>query len=94
LEQYASPGGPAIIIGDAAHAITPLGGQGAVMAFEDAETLAYTMARLDFVQNRSKLLKTWTTHRQKRVEKVRGFTRANASLRDPGHGYIRQSLKE
>ncbi|MCJ1306330.1 hypothetical protein MMC08_009150 [Hypocenomyce scalaris] len=29
---------------DAAHAIPPTGGQGAAMAFEDAETLAYTIS--------------------------------------------------
>ena len=82
------------MIGDAAHAITPQGGQGAAMAFEDAETLAYTMSRLDFVENRSKLLGRWEVHRQERLEKVKEFTNRNASLRDPGRSQLRQSMKE
>ncbi|KAF3286160.1 hypothetical protein TWF970_009709 [Orbilia oligospora] len=49
-ETFLSEGSPwnemarIIMIGDAAHAMPPSGGQGAAMAFEDAETLAYSLA--------------------------------------------------
>jgi 2-polyprenyl-6-methoxyphenol hydroxylase-like FAD-dependent oxidoreductase len=94
MDHYASATGRVIVIGDAAHAITPQGGQGAAMAFEDTETLAYTISQLDFVGNWRKLLGIWEKHRQERLEMVKDFTNRNASLRDPGRGYLRQKIKE
>ncbi|KAF3172396.1 hypothetical protein TWF751_005668 [Orbilia oligospora] len=43
-EKFYSEKARIIMIGDAAHAMPPSGGQGAAMAFEDAETLAYSLA--------------------------------------------------
>ena len=64
------------------------------MAFEDAETLAHIMARLDFADNPQKLLAVWDKHRRDRMQQVRDFTDRNASLRDPGRGQLRQTVKE
>ena len=44
LASYTSPSRRVILIGDAAHALPPTGGQGAAMAFEDAATLARALA--------------------------------------------------
>jgi 2-polyprenyl-6-methoxyphenol hydroxylase-like FAD-dependent oxidoreductase len=46
LPSWRSPSEKIILIGDAAHAITPSGGQGGAMAFEDAETLAYAIPKI------------------------------------------------
>lgn len=94
LKHYANSSGRVIVIGDAAHGITPQGGQGGAMGLEDAETLAITISQLDFLEEPSKLLRIWETHRQERMDQVRALTNRNASLRDPGRSYIRQTLKE
>lgn len=46
LDSWSSPKKRIVIIGDSAHAIPPTGSQGAAMAFEDAETLAYVLSRV------------------------------------------------
>ncbi|KNB18331.1 hypothetical protein FOXG_22191 [Fusarium oxysporum f. sp. lycopersici 4287] len=81
LEVYA---GRVIVIGDAAHAIPPTGGQGAAMAFEDAETLSYVLGRIRDIclirpngDHRSlvnEMLHKWQRHRQGRIVKVMDFT--------------------
>ena len=94
LESWTSPHGRVILIGDAAHAFSPQGGQGAAMAFEDAETLAYTMSRIDFASNRSRLLREWEQHRKPRVQQVKDFTDGNGRMRSPTNSYIKQTVKE
>ncbi|KAK5055429.1 hypothetical protein LTR84_013179 [Exophiala bonariae] len=46
LESWSSASGHVVVIGDAAHAMPPHGGQGSAMAFEDALTLADTLSRI------------------------------------------------
>jgi 2-polyprenyl-6-methoxyphenol hydroxylase-like FAD-dependent oxidoreductase len=53
LDKWTSQLNRVIVIGDAAHAIPPTGGQGAAMAFEDAETLAYALRDVYDIQARS-----------------------------------------
>jgi salicylate hydroxylase len=73
-----------VLIGDAAHAMTPFAAQGAAMAIEDAETLAgHVLARPDSV---AAALATWEKERRKRVERVarRGsFNRVTWHARGP-----------
>jgi 2-polyprenyl-6-methoxyphenol hydroxylase-like FAD-dependent oxidoreductase len=83
-----------IIIGDAAHAFSPQGGQGAAMAFEDAETLAYTMAQPNFLSQKTTLLNAWQTHRQQRVKLVKAYTDRNGKLRTPNDSYFQQVIKD
>lgn len=64
------------------------------MAFEDAETLAYTMSRLAFPDDRLRMLATWEQHRKERVEAVKSFTNRNSSLRSPGQSPWKQTIKE
>jgi 2-polyprenyl-6-methoxyphenol hydroxylase-like FAD-dependent oxidoreductase len=81
-------------MGDAAHAMSPQGGQGAAMAFEDAETLAFTIAQPDFLEARSKLLLKWQNHRRQRVGEVKAFTDRNGRLRSPNSNYYKQLVKD
>ncbi|KAJ9419865.1 hypothetical protein QL093DRAFT_2639662 [Fusarium oxysporum] len=84
LNDLKSTAGRVIVIGDAAHAIPPTGGQGAAMAFEDAETLSYVLGRIRDIclirpngDHRSlvnEMLHKWQRHRQGRIVKVMDFT--------------------
>ncbi|RWX75623.1 salicylate hydroxylase [Neorhizobium lilium] len=57
-----------VLVGDAAHAITPFAAQGASMAIEDAFTLARCVSE---GKNLSQALIAYETNRQERVAKVR-----------------------
>lgn len=98
LETWFSESGRVIVIGDAAHAIPPTGGQGAAMALEDAETLAYAFARIyadDFQQdNLTNTLQQWQKHRVDRVAKVIDFTSKNGKLRKSSPHRYEQAAKE
>ena len=82
------------MIGDGAHAMTPQAGQGAAMAFEDAESLGYTFARKNFSTDYRSMLRVWEKHRQARLEDVKGFTNKNGRFRCPESTWIAQYLKE
>ncbi|MCI0488227.1 MAG: FAD-dependent monooxygenase [Blastocatellia bacterium] len=60
--------GRVVLIGDAAHALTPNMGQGAAMAIEDAFVLATCLRRC---ANLALALQTFTGSRRKRVDRVR-----------------------
>ncbi|PMD45776.1 FAD/NAD(P)-binding domain-containing protein [Hyaloscypha variabilis F] len=94
LERWSSPIGRVIVLGDAAHAMSPQGGQGAAMAFEDAETLAFTIARPNFNSNRPKYLRAWEQHRKQRVAEVKAYTDRNGKLRTPSNNYVMQLVKD
>ena len=79
LDSWVSQHDRVIIIGDAAHAIPPSGGQGAVMAFEDAETLAYALSKP--VEGRPEMLQKWQTHRLERVDRITEFTARSGNSR-------------
>jgi 2-polyprenyl-6-methoxyphenol hydroxylase-like FAD-dependent oxidoreductase len=81
------------MIGDGAHAVTPQAGQGAAMALEDAETLAYTMSMERFPTDYRKYLTAWEGHRIERVERIKAFTSRNGRLRSPDPYFV-QMAKE
>jgi salicylate hydroxylase len=56
-----------VIIGDAAHAMTPFAAQGAAMAIEDADTLASAFSS---GSDRPAALVAWEKTRRERIEKV------------------------
>jgi 2-polyprenyl-6-methoxyphenol hydroxylase-like FAD-dependent oxidoreductase len=74
--------------------MTPQAGQGAAMALEDAETLAYTFARATFVTDYHRLLRAWERHRQGRLRQVKAFTDKNGRLRSPEGTWAMQVAKE
>jgi 2-polyprenyl-6-methoxyphenol hydroxylase-like FAD-dependent oxidoreductase len=101
-----SPLARIVLIGDAAHAMTQQAGQGAAMALEDAETLAYTLARSSSNNTTTtttvakghhalaRLIHRWKAHRQARLRQVKAFTDKNGRLRSPEASFAMQLAKE
>jgi 2-polyprenyl-6-methoxyphenol hydroxylase-like FAD-dependent oxidoreductase len=91
LTSWSSPSAKVILIGDAAHAITPFGGQGGAMAFEDGETLAYAIS--SFREDPTSL-KKWEAHRQARVQQVIDFNNLTAKMREASQYTVVQWARE
>ena len=81
-----------ILIGDAAHGMSPASGQGGAMAFEDAETLACAIARDGGVSGPS--LPIWAVHRQQRLRKVVAYSIETERRRRPSPNWALQKIKE
>lgn len=98
LDRWFSSNGRIIVIGDSAHAIPPTGGQGAAMAFEDAETLGYTLTRIFSSNFESgelvKTLSAWQKHRTDRIANVLAFTTKNGTMRKSSPHRYEQVAKE
>ncbi|KAL9932123.1 hypothetical protein V8E36_008895 [Tilletia maclaganii] len=73
--------GRALLIGDAAHATLPHQGQGASLAFEDAEGLAYLFKSSDptFASDIPNTLAFFTQVRKERVHAIQHFSRVMAA---------------
>lgn len=71
--------GKAVLVGDAAHAMSPLAGQGAAMAIEDAAVLGECLNDLSDPAALSDALRRFEAIRQPRVERVAEVARVNAS---------------
>ncbi|KAI8959591.1 FAD/NAD(P)-binding domain-containing protein [Daldinia sp. FL1419] len=63
--------GKVLLIGDAAHAVTPLAGQGSNMTIEDAEALSVVLERADLSKGISGALELFMALRKERVDLVR-----------------------
>lgn len=84
-----------IVIGDAAHAMPPTGGQGAAMAFEDALTLADALSRLaDKDSPTNDEIRQWQTVRQQRVKEILKFTSRGGDMRKASVSTFAQIVKE
>ena len=66
--------GRTILVGDAAHAFPPYGGQGVNMAIEDAESLALVLCNSGADWTLQKAPRVWEKWRMKRIEKVKAYT--------------------
>ena len=96
-EEWCS--GRVVLIGDAAHASSPMMGQGGCMAMEDAVVLAELLGSLDSVDN---AVDAYVKRRRQRVDWVQQQSRAvgkslgmqpgirNAALRERGGKMFRQ----
>lgn len=62
--------GSVVILGDAAHAFPPAGGQGAGMAIEDAAGLGLILGRLSGFENIKEALGVWQKIRRDRLRRV------------------------
>jgi 2-polyprenyl-6-methoxyphenol hydroxylase-like FAD-dependent oxidoreductase len=62
------------------------------MAFQDGEKLAWALAHGDGASKR--LLRTWATHRQQRVQEVVAYTIETGRRRRPDPNVILQKMKE
>lgn len=93
LEHWVSHSGRVILIGDAAHAIPPSGGQGAASAFEDAETLAYVLGKLRLPgvgpTSLKEDLRKWETHRMDRIKQILDYTIKAGNIRKRSSGIMR-----
>jgi 2-polyprenyl-6-methoxyphenol hydroxylase-like FAD-dependent oxidoreductase len=97
LNNWSSPDGRSLVLGDAAHAMIPTGGLGASLAFEDAECLAVAidhMRPFNSTQKRIEILHTWEAHRKVRLNLVQEFTNRNKRLRSPAGSWLGQTFKE
>lgn len=92
LTKWTSASGRVVLIGDAAHGMSPASAQGGAMAFEDAETLAYALTRDGVVSTR--LVPVWEKHRQQRVRKVVAYTTDIERRRRPSPNAVLQTIKE
>ncbi|KAK6508624.1 hypothetical protein TWF506_010705 [Arthrobotrys conoides] len=94
-EKFFSEKARIIMIGDAAHAMPPSGGQGAAMAFEDAETLAYSLATIfntlevgfDINTPHSQdILSKWSNHRIGRMTTIQEMNKRMSDMRKGSSG--------
>lgn len=79
LPRWRSASGKVVIIGDAAHAILPTGGQGAAMAIEDTGALSECIGRAANAADIPKLLEAYEIIRRPRVDWMARFARARQS---------------
>jgi len=75
LRTWSSSPGKMVLLGDAAHAISPAAGQGVNQAFEDAHALALVMAaanegRVEWRRG----LDWWQAYKQARIDRVNALT--------------------
>ena len=70
LSSWTSPSKKVAIIGDAAHAVSPITGQGVNQAFEDAYMLANVLVRIPKDLPVSEAMTFWNDSRMKRVHEV------------------------
>ncbi|EXJ58952.1 hypothetical protein A1O7_06383 [Cladophialophora yegresii CBS 114405] len=101
LSSWSSKSGRVIVIGDAAHAMPPTGGQGAAMAFEDALTLADALSALktktkeiDSAARETHALTQWQAARRERIRKILAFTSKGGDMRKRSVGTLQQLVKE
>lgn len=64
------------------------------MAFEDAATLADTLASLKEKETAANAIKKWQTARQERVKKILAFTSSGGDMRKGSVSTLRQIFKE
>lgn len=70
--------GKAVLVGDAAHALSPLAGQGAAMSIEDAAVLGECLDKFREPVALSTVLKNFEALRRPRAERVAELARGNA----------------
>ncbi|KAK6349315.1 hypothetical protein TWF730_010064 [Orbilia blumenaviensis] len=91
-EKFYSEKARIVLIGDAAHAMPPSGGQGAAMAFEDAETLAYSLAGVLSTESSLgtpqglEIMSKWSEHRIARMKTIQELNRRMADMRKGSTG--------
>jgi 2-polyprenyl-6-methoxyphenol hydroxylase-like FAD-dependent oxidoreductase len=91
LDSWSTPSARVILIGDAAHAMPPTGGQGAAQALEDAASLARTLTS-GFSSESS--IQAWQRERRERVKKIKAFTSKGGDMRKSSASTLQQVVKE
>ncbi|MFF2655202.1 FAD-dependent oxidoreductase [Streptomyces sp. NPDC058045] len=75
--------GRVLLVGDAAHSVVPLGGQGLNLGLQDAVNLGWKLAGVLRGDFHDSLLDTYDTERQQAVEQVRAVIRTEMELSMP-----------
>ncbi|KZO96247.1 FAD/NAD(P)-binding domain-containing protein [Calocera viscosa TUFC12733] len=84
-----------IIAGDAAHAFSPKGGQGAGQALEDAALLSRSLFLVSPQYPLAQALRVWEARRRERVKFVLDWaSRADRGRREGKSGWVQQKIKE
>ncbi|KAK5060006.1 hypothetical protein LTR84_009890 [Exophiala bonariae] len=80
LETWSSKSGRVVLLGDAAHAMSPHLAQGSAMAIEDAAVLGECLQRVESTQcNLTQALQWYEQIRKPRVERIAGLARQNGA---------------
>jgi salicylate hydroxylase len=75
--------GRLVLIGDAAHAMTPYQGQGSTQAIEDAEGLSLLLQDNVKSADIPAILKEWESVRRPRASQIQGHSRSVGGSIDP-----------
>lgn len=94
LDSWTTPSHRIILMGDAAHAMPPTGGQGAAMAFEDAAALAMVFEKSASLDTFKRGITQWQTARRARVAKVKDLTAKSGDMRRGTPSVLQQIIKE
>lgn len=96
LESWTTSSSRVILIGDAAHAMPPTGGQGAAQAFEDAASLSKALVNSMSADEAAyrEALTSWEAKRQKRCADIKAFTAKGGDMRRASSSVLQQILKE
>ncbi|KAK6538593.1 hypothetical protein TWF694_010171 [Orbilia ellipsospora] len=95
-DKFHSEKGRVIMVGDAAHAMPPSGGQGGAMAFEDSESLAYSLAHAYTTcpdgnlgsPEGLEILDKWSDHRVARIKTIQLMNQRMSNMRRGGSGIV------
>jgi 2-polyprenyl-6-methoxyphenol hydroxylase-like FAD-dependent oxidoreductase len=94
LESWSTPSARVVLLGDAAHAMPPTGGQGAAQALEDAASLARSIIASSGSSSLQENIQTWQAERQERVRKIKAFTSKGGDMRKASASTLQQIVKE
>lgn len=94
LETWMTSSSRVILMGDAAHAMPPTGGQGAAQAFEDAASLACVFAQSADGDAFGRNVKSWQEVRLERCRKIKAFTAKGGEMRRSTPSAFQQIVKE
>jgi 2-polyprenyl-6-methoxyphenol hydroxylase-like FAD-dependent oxidoreductase len=94
LNSWISVGKKVIIVGDAAHAISPTAGQGVNQAFEDVYALSLLLANILDDAKLNDGIKFWQSWRQERIDKLLDLTRRMNNKRLPAAEQAKLPKKE
>jgi salicylate hydroxylase len=77
LNTWSSRSGRTVLLGDAAHAMSPHAAQGGAMAMEDAAVLSEVLAQLETLDDLPRLVRLYERLRKPRVARVAAIAKRN-----------------